>query len=84
MEIGLQEIIVGVLALTNGIALFLVRRFLERFDNLVTSVQKLAVCVATQGARWDALDKRLSEMRDDRIKDQDELWRAIDAMRGHK
>lgn len=81
IESWFQEIAIGGLAITNAMILFFVRRFIARFDSLVTSVQSLSICVAKQTARWESLEQRLKEMREDRIKDQADIWRAIEQVR---
>lgn len=70
-----------VLACSNGVALFFLKRFIARFDSLVVLVQELVVSVAQQNEWRQILESRLKDMREDRLRTEDELWKAIEAIR---
>lgn len=48
---------------------------------LVAEVRKLATCMAKQSERWIQHDQRHQEMRDDRLRNEKDIWEAIADLR---
>ena len=74
-----ETVALGLLSFCTGIAGWLLKE-------LTTEVRKLANCVAKQSERWVQHDDKHRELRDDRLRNEKDLWDAVADLRkvGHK